>query len=87
MWAADHGHTDIAIALVKAKGNINVKDNVRVGLRGWMVVVVCVCACACVCARVCACVEVEYKEVCETRSAHLDYPLLLLCDRSVIRPR
>ena len=40
MWAADRGHTDNAIALLKAKANINAKDNVRVGLAGWMVVCV-----------------------------------------------
>ena len=40
MKAAMHGHTDIAIALLKAKANINAKDNVRVGLAGWMVVCV-----------------------------------------------
>ena len=30
MAAALEGHTDIAIALVKAKANVNAKDNVRV---------------------------------------------------------
>jgi len=30
MAAASRGYTDIAIALVKAKANINAKDNVRV---------------------------------------------------------
>ena len=40
MAATDRGHTDIAIALLKAKANINAKDNVRVGLAGWMVVCV-----------------------------------------------
>ena len=40
MEAAIYGHTDIAIALLKAKANINAKDNVRVGLAGWMVVCV-----------------------------------------------
>ena len=30
MEAAGDGYTDIAIALVKAKANINAKDNVRV---------------------------------------------------------
>ena len=39
MLAAVNGHTDIAIALLKAKADINAKDNVRVGLAGWMVVV------------------------------------------------
>ena len=41
MMAASRGHTDIAIALVKAKANINAKEYVRVGLAGWMVVCVC----------------------------------------------
>ena len=40
MLAAWLGHTDIAIALLKAKADINAKDNVRVGLAGWMVVCV-----------------------------------------------
>ena len=40
MMAADNGHTDIAIALVKAKADINHENNVRVGLAGWMVVCV-----------------------------------------------
>ena len=40
--AAEYGHTDIVIALVKAKANISAKNIVRVGLAGWMVVV-CVC--------------------------------------------
>ena len=39
MVAAARGHTDIVIALVKAKANINAKDTVRVGLAGWLVVV------------------------------------------------
>ena len=34
-----NAHADIVIALLKAKANINVKDNVRVGLAGWMAVV------------------------------------------------
>ena len=34
------GHTDIAIALLKAKADINAKNKVRVGLAGWMVVCV-----------------------------------------------
>ena len=38
MEAAVEGHTDIAIALVKAKADINAKDDVSVGLAGWMVV-------------------------------------------------
>ena len=42
MNAADSGHTDIAIVLLKAKANINAKNKVRVGLAGWMVVCVCV---------------------------------------------
>ena len=42
MEAAWRGHTDIAIALVKAKADINAKTKVRVGIAGWMVVV-CVC--------------------------------------------
>ena len=41
MAAASHGHTDIAIALLKAKADINAKNKVRVGLAGWMVVCVC----------------------------------------------
>ena len=40
MMAAIGGHTDIAIALLKAKADINAKDKVRVGLAGWMVVCV-----------------------------------------------
>ena len=40
--AADRGHTDVVIALVKAKADINTRDEVRVGLTGYMVVVVCV---------------------------------------------
>ena len=40
MEAAEHGHTNIAIALLKAKANVNAKDKVRVGLAGWMVVCV-----------------------------------------------
>ena len=41
MKAVLRGHTDITLALVKAKANINAKNNVRVGLAGWMVVCVC----------------------------------------------
>ena len=41
MEAARDGHTDIVIALLKAKANANAKDYVRVGLAGWMVVCVC----------------------------------------------
>ena len=41
MVAAPRGHTDIAIALLKAKADINTKDKVRVGVAGWMVVCVC----------------------------------------------
>ena len=40
MWAAKYGRTDIAIALLKAKANVNHKDKVCVGLAGWMVVCV-----------------------------------------------
>ena len=40
MMAAMEGHTDIAIALVKAKADVNHKDDVRVGVAGWMVVCV-----------------------------------------------
>ena len=40
MFAAIMGHTDIAIALIKAKADINAKDRVRVGLAGWMMVCV-----------------------------------------------
>ena len=40
MAAARYGRTDIAIALLKAKADVNHKDNVRVGLAGWMVVCV-----------------------------------------------
>ena len=40
MTAAVFGHTDIAIALVKAKADTNATDSVRVGLAGWMVVCV-----------------------------------------------
>ena len=39
MAAAREGHTDIAIALLKAKADVNAKDQVRVGLAGWMMVV------------------------------------------------
>ena len=42
MTAASRGHTDMAIALLKAKADINAKNKVRVGLAGWMVVCVCV---------------------------------------------
>ena len=45
MMAAMNGHTDIVIALLKAKADTNAKDDVRVGLAGWMVVCVCVCVC------------------------------------------
>jgi len=38
--AAWNGYTDIAIALLKAKANINAKNKVRVGLAGWDVVCV-----------------------------------------------
>ena len=38
MWGAAHGNTDIVIALAKAKANINAKNEVCVGLSGWMVV-------------------------------------------------
>ena len=38
MSAAIEGRTDTVIALVKAKANIDDKDEVRVGLAGWMVV-------------------------------------------------
>ena len=41
MAAAINGRTDIAIALIKAKAKINRKDDVRVGLAGWIVVCVC----------------------------------------------
>ena len=41
MVAAYAGHTDCVIALLKAKANINAKDQVRVGLAGWMLVCVC----------------------------------------------
>ena len=41
MSAIQYGHTDIAIALLKAKADINAKDDVRVGLACWMVVCVC----------------------------------------------
>ena len=40
MAAIVSGHTNIAIALLKAKADINAKDKVRVGLAGWMVVCV-----------------------------------------------
>ena len=40
MSAAFNGHTEIAIMLIKAKADINAKDDVRVGLAGWMVVCV-----------------------------------------------
>ena len=40
MLAAIRGHTDIAIALLKAKADINAKNNVRVSLAKWMVVCV-----------------------------------------------
>ena len=38
MRTAHTGATDIAIALLKAKADVNVEDKVRVGLAGWMVV-------------------------------------------------
>ena len=38
MMAASGGYTDIIIALLKAKADVNHKDEVRVGLAGWMVV-------------------------------------------------
>ena len=34
------GHTDIAIVLLKAKADVNAKDEVCVGVAGWMVVLV-----------------------------------------------
>ena len=40
MTAAGNGNTDIAIALLKAKADVNAKNNVRVGVAGWMVVCV-----------------------------------------------
>ena len=40
MWAARRGRTDIIIALLKAKADINAKTDVRFGLAGWMVVCV-----------------------------------------------
>ena len=40
MEAAEYGHTDTVIALVKGKANINAKNIVRVGLAGWVVVCV-----------------------------------------------
>ena len=40
MMAAGSGCTDIVIALLKAKADINAEDKVRVGLAGWMVVCV-----------------------------------------------
>ena len=40
MYAAHDGRTDIAIALIKAKANVNAKNDVSVGLAGWMVVCV-----------------------------------------------
>ena len=40
MSAAGGGHTDIAIALLKVKANINAKNKVCVSLAGWMVVCV-----------------------------------------------
>ena len=39
MAAARASDTDIVIALLKAKADINAKDDVRVGLAGWMVCV------------------------------------------------
>ena len=39
MAAADEGHTDVVIALLKAKADMNTKNKVRVGLAGWMVLV------------------------------------------------
>ena len=41
MTAAACDYTDIVIALLKAKADINAKNNVRVGVAGWMVVCVC----------------------------------------------
>ena len=40
MNATKKGHTDIAIALLKAKADINAKNKVRASLAGWMVVCV-----------------------------------------------
>ena len=40
MRAARFGYTDITIVLVKAKADVNAKDQVRVGVAGWMVVCV-----------------------------------------------
>ena len=40
MFAGGGGHTNIAIALLKAKADIHAEDKVRVGLAGWMVVCV-----------------------------------------------
>ena len=39
MSAAVRGHTNVVIALVKAKADINAKNEVRVGLASWMVCV------------------------------------------------
>ena len=35
--ASYYGHTDCVIALTKAKANADAKNDVRVGLAGWMV--------------------------------------------------
>ena len=40
MKAVLRGHTDIAIALLKAKADVNAKADVCVGVAGWMVVCV-----------------------------------------------
>ena len=37
MVAAHVDQTDIVIALLKGKANVNAKNNVRVDLAGWMV--------------------------------------------------
>ena len=40
MMAVSGGHTDSVITLVKAKANVNAKNDVCVGLADWMVVCV-----------------------------------------------
>ena len=69
MVAASYGHTDTAIALVKAKANINAKTKVRIGLAGWMVMCV---------QRLtpfgveCAGAKVEMSRVCRCSASHAD---------------
>ena len=66
MWAAMYGDTDIAVALLKAKASINHKDDVRVGLAGWMV------ACVCRLSTLWGWVKVEMSRACCCSVSHTD---------------